>query len=114
MADDPTIDPDTLEFEAEILAAHQLDLIAQLECQLRAVHLTMRQIERLRGTKRRVGPELSDAGKNGVLRQLRDEVTAIDQQLGTQHESCVEMQATVEKMRARLAGLRSRGLTSMD
>ena len=36
---------DLLEQDAELLAAYQLDLLAQLERQLRAVHLTMRHIE---------------------------------------------------------------------
>jgi chaperonin cofactor prefoldin len=97
----------TLEMDAEVLVAHQLDLIAQLEQQLRAVHRTMRQIERLRASRRRAGQELSNGEKNNTLRHLTEELTAIDRELNTQHESCVEMQLTVDKMRARLRDMRA-------
>jgi chaperonin cofactor prefoldin len=95
-----------LELDAEMLVALQLDLVAQLERQLRAVHRTMRQIERLRNAKRRVGRELSNGEKATTLNHLTDELTAIDQELKTQHESCREMQSTVDKMRARLRGMK--------
>jgi chaperonin cofactor prefoldin len=94
-----------LEFDAEVLVALQLDLVAQLERQLRAVHRTMRQIEQLRNAKRRVGPELSNGEKSTTLNHLTDELTAIDHELKTQHESCREMQTTVDKMRARLRAM---------
>ena len=93
------------EREAEILVAHQLDLIAQLERQLRAIHRTMKQIERLRGAKHRQRPELSNGEKGETLHQLAVELSAIDSELGTQHESCIEMQATIGHMRARLREL---------
>jgi hypothetical protein len=96
----------SLELDAEILVAHQLDLVAQLECQLRAVHRTMRQIEQLRNAERRVGPQLSNGEKANTLNHLSDELTAIDQELETQHESCREMQATVDKMRAKLRAMK--------
>jgi chaperonin cofactor prefoldin len=89
-----------------MLVAHQLDLVAQLERQLRAVHRTMRQIEQLRNAKGRVGRELSNGEKATTLNHLTDELTAIDQELNTQHESCREMQSTVDKMRARLRAMR--------
>ena len=43
----PMVDPATrrkLESEAEVLAASQLDLLAQIEAQLRAVHHLMRRL----------------------------------------------------------------------
>ena len=96
----------SLEVDAEVLATHQLDLVAQLERQLRAVHRTMRQIERLRSVKRRVGAEMSNGQKANALNHLTDELTEIDQELNTQHESCQEMQITVDKMRARLRAMK--------
>lgn len=96
----------SLELDAEVLAAHQLDLVAQLECQLRAVHRTMRQIERLRSAKkRRVGPDLSNGEKTTTLNTLAEELTAIDQELDTQHQSCEDMQVTVAKMREQLRAM---------
>ena len=101
------------EREAEVLVAHQLDLIAQLERQLRAIHRTMRQIEKLRNAKsRRQGSELSNGEKAQTLGRLTDEVSAIDADLATQHESCVEMQATIDHMRARVRQLRRPANTS--
>jgi hypothetical protein len=62
----------------------------------------MKQIERLRGAKHRQRPELPNGEKVEVLSRLAEELSAIDSELGTQHESCVEMQATIGHMRARL------------
>ena len=100
------------EREAEILVAHQLDLIAQLERQLRGVHRTMRQIEKLRNARSRPGPELANGEKALTLNRLTDELTTIDEELGTQHESCVEMKATIDHMRGRLRVLRRASRTS--
>ena len=94
------------EREAELLVAHQLDLIAQLERQLRAIHRTMRQIEKLRGGVHHVGPPLSNGQKVETLSHLSDELSVIDQELATQHESCVDMQTTIDQMRAQLNALR--------
>jgi chaperonin cofactor prefoldin len=94
------------EGEAELLVAHQLDLIAQLERQLRAIHRTMRQIEKLRSATHRVGPALTNGEKHETLRRLSDELGLIDRELATQHESCVDMQTTIDEMRARLATLK--------
>ena len=96
-----------VEREAEYLVAWQLDLLAQLEHQLRAVHHTMRQIERLRTAKARVGDELSNGQKIDTLDHLTEELGAIDDELRTQHESCQLMLGTVEKMRGRLREIRS-------
>ena len=43
-----------------MLAIYQLDLLADVERQVRAVQHTMRHIEKLRGVRQRVGPELSN------------------------------------------------------
>jgi seryl-tRNA synthetase len=99
---------EALETDAEVLVAHQLDLVAQLEKQLRAVHHTMRRIEQLRAAKRRRGGSatLSNGARDNTLDHLSAELTSIDTELDTQHELCLEMQTTVEKMRARLRAMR--------
>jgi hypothetical protein len=51
---------EAFEAEAELLAVHQLDLLSQLEAQLRAVHKTMRIIEKLRSEKHWIGPRLGN------------------------------------------------------
>jgi hypothetical protein len=95
-----------LEEEAEVLVNYQVDLIGQLERQLRAIHHTMRQIEKLRGSALRVGRELSNGEKVDTLRHLSDELFSIDHELATQHESCMEMQTAIGEMRGRLRVLR--------
>jgi hypothetical protein len=99
---------EALETDAEILVTHQLDLVAQLERQLRAVHHTMRRIEQLRTAKRRRAGSatLSNGARDNTLEHLSEELTSIDTELDTQHELCLEMQATVDKMRARLRAMR--------
>ena len=69
----------------------------------------MRIIERLRGVKNRVGDELSNGDKVSALDELSDDVSAIDEELHTQHQSCHEMLNTVEKMRATIRSLRPFG-----
>ena len=95
-----------LEDEAEVLVNYQVDLIGQLERQLRAIHHTMRQIEKLRRAAQRVGRELSNGEKVDTLGRLSDEVFSIDHELATQHESCMEMQTMIGEMRGRLRVLR--------
>src|ERR1700704_4875068 len=94
------------EMEAELLVAHQLDLLAQIEGQLRAVHQTMRRIERLRNVNTRVGPELSNGGRQDVLAGLMGELNAVDEQLLLQHQSSRDMQYTIAKMQERLAAVK--------
>jgi phage-related tail protein len=107
MASDTAGVRSVVEGEAEVLVAYQLDLLAQLECQLRAVHRTMRQIEKLRSaTARREGATPSNGEKLDALQHLTREVEAIDRELATQHESCGLMLETVETMRGRLDQLR--------
>jgi hypothetical protein len=94
------------EREAEVLVVHQLDLLAQLEAQLRAVHRTMRSIERLRGNQHRVGPEPSNGERIDTLRTLSGELTTIDRELNVQHQSCEDMQRSIREMQARLVAIR--------
>jgi vacuolar-type H+-ATPase subunit I/STV1 len=107
MTSDPLKLRHMVERAAELLAVNQLDLLAQLERQLRAVHRTMRQIEKLRSAKDRVGDELSNGQKIDALDHLTDELGVIDQELSTQHESCQIMLDTVETMRGRLREIRT-------
>jgi len=69
------------ESEAELLVNYQLDLIAQLESQLRAIHHTMRHLEKLRGAKHRVGPNLSNLQRADTLLHLSEDLTGLDGQL---------------------------------
>jgi prefoldin subunit 5 len=94
------------EGEAELLVVHQLDLLAQLEAQLRAVRQTMRSIEKLRGAKHRVGPELTDNGRDETLKTLSSEINAIDNELRVQHQSCDDIQQTIRQMQRRITALR--------
>jgi chromosome segregation ATPase len=96
------------EEEAEVLAAYQLDLLAQLERQLRAVHHTMRRIERLRSPDHRVGPELSNGQRLATLRDLSDEIADLESHIKIEHECCDEMLATIAQMRERITHLRTR------
>jgi hypothetical protein len=66
-----------------LLVLYQLDLIAQLEFQLRCVHQTMRHIEKLRSAQGRVGPELSDGQRGNTLARLSDDIAEVDRQLDT-------------------------------
>jgi hypothetical protein len=112
MATDPAHLRKTVAETAEVLAVHQLDLLAQIESQLRAVHRTLRQIEKLRSTKTDVGGELSNGEKLDALNDLTKELNAIDRELDTQHASCQVMLTTVETMRARLREIRTPLLAS--
>jgi uncharacterized coiled-coil protein SlyX len=95
-----------LEADAELLVLHQLDLLAQVEAQVRAVHHTMRRIETLRAAKLRGEPELNNGQREDVLRGLMKELESIDAQVAVQHTSCVEMQQAVERMRERLRAMK--------
>ena len=95
-----------IEAEAEVLVVHQLDLLAQLEAQVRAVRHTMQSIERLRSAKHRVGPELTNGQRDEAMTTLASELALIDHELGVQHQSCDDMQRCIREMQARLVGLR--------
>jgi hypothetical protein len=92
--------------EAELLVVHQLDLLAQIEAQLRAVHHTVRRIEPLRSAKQRVGSELSNGQRQTVLVRLSAELAVLDKQLWEEHECCGLMQDTIKQMQKRLADLK--------
>jgi hypothetical protein len=91
------------EIDAEWLAVEQLDLIAQIEAQLRLVRQTMRQIEKLRDAQHRVGPEPSNGERGDALNILTGDLTTLSDRLDVQGATCRDMLATVEKMRRRLA-----------
>jgi hypothetical protein len=99
---------ESLEGEAELLVALQLDLIAQLEFQLRAVHRTMRHVERLRNVRNRVGPELSNGERGDTLTHLAHDLMGIEEQAGAQRQSCRDMQDVVTRMQSRVIALRQR------
>src|SRR5918994_4564316 len=86
------------EVEAETLTTLQLDLLAHLEYQLRSVRQTMRQIEKLRGARHRVGPELSNGERGDALRHLHAELDALQAQIKTQSVMCLDMHKTVTEM----------------
>ena len=90
------------------MVVHQLDLLAQLEAQLRAVHHTMRCIEKLRSGKYHVGPELTNGQRRETLEWLSSELTAIDDELHVQQRSCADMQRCIQETQAQLASLRQR------
>jgi hypothetical protein len=101
-------DLDVLEQDAEMLVVLQLDLLADVERQVRAVHQTMRHIEKLRGVRSRVGPELSDTQRTDTLSTLDDEIVALEEHFAIEQECCSDMHDTIKKMRARLAEMRQR------
>lgn len=109
---------DILEQDAEMLAVYQLDLLADVERQLRAAHQTMRHIEKLRGLKHRIGPELSNGQRENTLTSLDQEISALESHLEIEHSCCADMHATITKMRDRMAELRrstsSPGVQSPD
>ena len=76
---------------------HQLDLLAQLENQMRAVRKTLTQIEKLRGR---------NIERGDVLKTLSAQLTGIDSELQTQHDSCVEMQRCIQEMRSSLGSFK--------
>src|SRR5215218_6683966 len=96
----------TFEYQAELLFAHHLDLLAQIEAQLRAVQHTMRGIERLRGAQVRVGAELSSGERHTVLGELSREVAVLDAQLLVERECCGQMQDTITHMEQRLGDMK--------
>jgi hypothetical protein len=93
------------ETAAEMLVVSQLDLLAQIEAQLRAVHHTMRRIERLRGAKLRIGSQVSDRQRETALKVLSDEVAHLEKQFVEERECCWHMQDTIRQMQEHLAGL---------
>jgi chromosome segregation ATPase len=101
---------------AEWLAAEQLDLLAQLEAQLRAVHHTMRRIATLRSKEHRRGTEdePTDGERKLALNGLAGEIQGLDEHVNTQAECCQAMLRTVAKMQRRLSEMKESGLVSFD
>jgi hypothetical protein len=79
-------------------------MMLKLEGQLRAVHHTMRGIERLRGGTRRVGPELT----NGTASQscAAKEIEELDRHVAIEHECCRAMHVTIAALQQRVATLK--------
>jgi hypothetical protein len=94
------------EREAEVLVVHHLDLLAQMEAQLRAVHHTMRRIHGMRAREFREGPELTNGQRASTLTDLSSEMAAIDRNLQEEHECCGEMQQTIKQMQAHVSRLK--------
>jgi len=95
-----------LEGFAEQLTAHQIELIAQIEGHLRAVHHTMRRIGTLRTVRQSVGPELSNGERREVLARLAEELAAIERQLESEEDTCRAMHMIVRRMQEGMADLR--------
>ena len=94
------------EREAEVLVVYHLDLLAEMESALRAVHGTLRRIHSLRGKEFRSGRELNDGERQSTLTGLSDELTEIDRSLHDEHECCANMQQTIKKMQLHLGKLK--------
>ena len=94
------------EDDAEVLFVQHLDLLAQLEEQLRAVHHTMRRIERLRGGSRRVGPELINGERESILHGLAKEIDELDRHVAIEHDCCRAMHVTIGEMQQRVTTLK--------
>jgi hypothetical protein len=94
--------------DAEMLAISHLDLLAQLERQLRAVHQTMRQIDKLRNLKRRIEPAAPVALDQVQPAQasLDEDIEALESHLHVEHSCCSHMRDTIIKMQCRVADLR--------
>jgi chromosome condensin MukBEF ATPase and DNA-binding subunit MukB len=101
---------ETLAFErdTEMLAACQLDLLAQLERQLRAVHHAMQHIDKLRNFAHRAEPALTVEARHSMLTRVDEAIEALDSQLQVEHSCCSHMRDTIIKMQARVADLRRR------
>jgi hypothetical protein len=95
-----------LEDDAEVLFVQHFDLLAQLEEQLRAVHHTMRRIEKLRGGSRRVGPELANGERESILLGLAKEIDELDRHVAIEHDCCRAMHLTIGEMQQRVATLK--------
>jgi hypothetical protein len=94
------------EHDAEVLFVQHLDLLAQLESQLRAVHHTMRGIERLRGGSRRVTPEVTNGERETILLRLAKEIDDLDRQVAIEHECCRAMHMTIVGLQQAVATLK--------
>ncbi len=91
-----------------MLVVYQLDLLADLERQLRAVQHTMRHIEKLRAVRMRVGPALSNGQRESTLKSLADEIHTLESHLTIEQSCCADMHMTIAHMRERVIRLRER------
>jgi hypothetical protein len=104
-----------LETEAEVLVVYQLDLLAQVEAQVRAVHHLMRRLNQLRArTPRQPGVALSNGDRSDTMAGLAAEVEAIGKQLSVQQECCGDMQTTIARMQERLPVLKKVAAQLLD
>jgi hypothetical protein len=94
------------EAEAELLFVQQLDLLSQMEAQLRAVHHTMHRISRLRRSQQRSGPELANGERETILGGLARELDEVDEYVAIEHQCCVAMQQTITTMREVVTALK--------
>lgn len=102
-ASDGARENELFEIDAEMLAVYQLELLAHYERQLRALHHTMRHIEKLRSPKNRVGPALWNCERLATLTRLDEELVALHSQISFEDACCLEMLAALARMRERLA-----------
>jgi capsule polysaccharide export protein KpsE/RkpR len=99
-------DREAIDQGAEFLVLYQLDLLAQVEQQVRSVHHMLRRIERLRSGKHRVGADLTNNQRTETLAALGDELNSLDVHLLLQHDVCRDMRDTINAMKARVESLR--------
>lgn len=97
-----------IEKAAELLSVHQMDLLSQLESQLRAARHTIIAINRLRDKTHREGPEPTNGERSQILIDLSDEISDIDRNLLVQHQTCLDQQRLIREMQARLNALKVR------
>jgi len=95
-----------LEDQADLLNAYQVDLVAQIEAHLRAVHHTMRRISSVRAARYRIGPELSNGERVEALKDLASEMTEIQSQINIQAKTCDHMGQLVVQMQETAVHLR--------
>ncbi len=99
---------DGLEREAELLVLQQLDLLVQLEGQVRVVERMKSHLEKLRGAKYRIGPRPAREERQAALARLIDELGELDRQGLLQHQCCLDMRRAVGTMLTSLVTLGSR------
>ena len=98
----------SIEQAAEMLSVHQMDLLSQLEAQLRSARHTIHAVNRLRDKTHRVGAEPTNGERTHILIQLSDEISEIDKNLLIQHQTCLDQQRLIREMQARLTALKVR------
>ena len=92
---------EAFEHDAAYLALEQLELVAQLEEELRAVRQTMTHINKLRDAR-----SLSNDQREAALSDLAKGVTVLEQLLDAETTCCAEIKKTIARMFQRVANLR--------